>query len=260
MSKTWILIVPLCIIASDLSGQDTVFNQLNSRGQKTGFWKVYYENGKVRYTGFFENDQPAGEMKKYYPGGILQAHMIYERSGKVSRVKLFYKSGKLSAEGKYIGNVKDSVWNYYSSYDERLALHETYELGMKNGMSFKYYSNGNISEIIEWDNDLEHGRWEQYYENGDIRLKSSYLHGMRNGPFQSFHPGGKPSITGAYNNGYMNGKWTYFDEDGREDFSAEYIDGKMLPNEYYDKRVEEFSKKIRDIAGDIPEPSEEQIP
>lgn len=243
-----------------LLSQDTVFNMYDSNHKKTGFWKNYYDNGKLRYSGYFEDDKPVGRMIKYYPGGIIQAIMVFEKRNDVSRVKLFSENGKMIAEGKYNGRLKDSVWNYYSSFDGSLTMRESFLYGKRNGTSSRFYSNGKPSEILEWENDFEHGKWEQYYENGDLRLECSYNQGNRDGNFRSFYPGGKLSITGEYKNGLMNGIWTYYKENGDKDYEAEYIDGKMLPNEAYDRKTEEFSRKILEIVKDFPEPDDPDFP
>ena len=115
--------------------QDTVFNQLNSMGQKTGYWKKYYENGKLRYEGCFENDQPVGLMKKYYKGGLPQSTLQFRPDSKTVHAKLFYENGKIAAEGNYVNNKKDSTWLFYSFYNGRLAIMEDYLNGEKDGIS-----------------------------------------------------------------------------------------------------------------------------
>jgi antitoxin component YwqK of YwqJK toxin-antitoxin module len=231
-----------------VSAQDTIFNTLDKNSLKTGFWKSYYVNGKLRYSGSFANGKPVGRMKKYYMGGLLQADMTFDKTGIISHVKLFNEQGKLVAEGKYIEKLKDSTWNYYSSYDGRLAMRETFKNGKKDGISLKYYVNGKPSELLEWKDDQEHGKWEQYYENGDLRLNCTYKEGKRSGNFRSYNPGGIMSVTGEYKNGIMNGKWTFFNEKGEKDYFVEYLDGKMLPNKEYEKRADEFSKKVEEAA------------
>ena len=42
------------------SGSDTIWNQTDKNGLKQGFWKVTYENGFVKYQGFFKNNLPFG--------------------------------------------------------------------------------------------------------------------------------------------------------------------------------------------------------
>ena len=246
--KSKFFLILLILLPFYLYSQDTVYNVLDKDGLKTGYWKSYYPNGKLRYLGYFIKGKPAGQMKKYYSGGLLHADMIFDQTGTRSLVKLYNLQGKLIAEGKYIEKSKDSTWNYYSSYDGRLAMRENFINGKKEGPTYKYYSNRQPSEMLEWKNDAEHGKWEQYYENGNIRLICSYKEGKRSGKFKSYNPEGIPSVTGEYKDGVMHGKWTFYNDEGGEEYHLVYVNGNMLPNKEYDKRVEEISKKIEEAA------------
>jgi antitoxin component YwqK of YwqJK toxin-antitoxin module len=247
----------LCLLIlfqfSVVFAQDTPINQFDKDGKKTGVWETYYESGKVKSHGTFKQGHPVGELLKYYPGGILQASMNFDESGSISYVKMYYEAGFLASEGKYINQLKDSVWNYYSAYDRRKAVSETFIKGKKEGDSYKYYAGGKPSEYLEWKNDLRNGKWEQYYENGQIRLTGNYDADLLNGKYDCFNPDGSPSITGKYNKGEMDSTWTYYSETGEKDLSVEYVDGKMLPNPEMDKRIEEFSKKVKESIGNLDE-------
>jgi antitoxin component YwqK of YwqJK toxin-antitoxin module len=248
-----ILYFTFIFLFTGLFAQELPVNQNDVNGKKTGVWKSYYDSGKIKSHGTFKQGHPVGELLKYYPGGILQARMNFDESGRISYVKMYYETGNLAAEGKYIDQQKDSVWNYFSAYDKRKAIVETFQTGKKNGESYKYYPNGKPSEYLLWQNDQKHGKWEQYYENGQIRLTAAYVSGLLSGSFISYNPDGSLSITGTYVNGVMDGSWTYYTETGELDLNVEYKEGEMLPNAEMDKRNEEFSKKIQDAIGNVDE-------
>jgi len=250
--KTFLLF-SLPFLFSGIFAQNKAINQNDSAGRKTGIWETYYESGRVKSHGTFNVGHPVGELTKYYPGGIVQAVMNFDETGRISYVKMFYETGNLASEGKYIDQKKDSVWNYFSTYDKRKAVSETYQMGKKHGLSYKYYVGGSPSEMHEWQNNLKNGKWEQYYENDQVRIAGGFVADSLNGAFVSYNPDGSLSITGSYQMGAMHGTWTYYSETGEEEFSVEYIDGRMLPNAEMDKRIEEFSKKVKDIIGDIDE-------
>jgi antitoxin component YwqK of YwqJK toxin-antitoxin module len=246
--------------------QDNNLNQLNDQGQKTGLWKVYYDNGKLQYESNFENGYPVGKMKRYYPGGILKAEMNFSDEGKIAYAKLYYKTGKPAAEGKYINNVRDSTWIFYSFINGRVALKEDYSQGEKDGLSFRYYDDGKIAEKMMWENGKKNGTWEQFYENGNLRLKGNHRNDLREGSFETYSYNGFPSIKGQYKNGVMDGTWKYFQDEGaisakvksdnyesnqkkspgELDFEVEYINGKMLPNEEVEKQIDDFSRKVEE--------------
>jgi antitoxin component YwqK of YwqJK toxin-antitoxin module len=126
-------------------------------------------------------------------------------------------------------------------------------MGKKNGDSYKYYSGEKPSEYIQYQNDTKYGKWEQYFETGQKRLTGSYASDLLSGSFISYNPDGSISITGNYTNGVMDGKWTYFSETGEPDLTVEYKNGSMLPNADMDKKVEEFSKKVKSVIGNLDE-------
>jgi antitoxin component YwqK of YwqJK toxin-antitoxin module len=192
-------------------------------------------------------------MQKYYPGGILQTSMNFDNTGRISYVKMYYETGDLASEGKYIDQKKDSVWNFYSRYDKRKAVTEEYKMGEKHGPSYKFYQGGKPSEYHEWEHGKKNGKWEQYYENDQIRLTGWYVNDSLNGEFLSYNPDGTLSIKGNYSSGAMDGNWIYYTEAGDQDFIVEYIDGKMVPNPEIEKRIEEFSKKVKDAIGNLDE-------
>ncbi len=236
------------------SAQEKEINRLDARGKKSGVWETYYESGKVKSRGTFRDGHPVGLLVKYYPGGITQAEMNFDETGTVSYVKMYYETTWLAAEGKYINQLKDSVWNYYSAYDRRKAFTETWKAGKRNGSSFKFYSEGKPSEYTEWRDDKKNGAWEQYFEDGALRLRGNYVNDSLDGAFLCYNPDSSLSIKGSYKAGRIDGSWTYYSEDGKNDFTVEYRNGAMLPNEEVEKRIDEFSKMVKESMGNIKEP------
>ena len=110
-------------ISISLNAQD--INQINVDGQKQGIWKKNYENGKLRYSGQFNNDIPTGIFYYYYKSGELQLEKEFFHNGLAAATHMFYKNGALKASGLYVNELKDSTWNYYNR-DSVLILQETY--------------------------------------------------------------------------------------------------------------------------------------
>ena len=50
---------------------DEKINQFNSQGYGDGYWKCYYDNGKLEYEGNFINGNEDGLWKHYYSNGQL---------------------------------------------------------------------------------------------------------------------------------------------------------------------------------------------
>ena len=208
------------------------------------------------YQGFFRDDKPVGEMKRYNENGTLRAILYYDEKGENVRARLFYDNGTLAAEGLYYLTAKDSIWNYYSYYDQSLALKESYAKGRKEGPMLYYYDNGNISEMLEWKNDVKHGNWIQYFNDNTIKLKGTFVNGNLEGNFIVNHENGKPYLSGNYLADRRHGIWTFYHEDGTMEMELEYDNGVNLHEHRIDERQIEFFRMIDENKGKFDEPDE----
>ncbi len=70
--------------AKDYSIADTLLmeGQYTEDGYKTGLFKFYYANGKIRMMGRYENDKMRGAWQWYYDNGGIRAIIIFEGEGK----------------------------------------------------------------------------------------------------------------------------------------------------------------------------------
>ena len=104
------LIIAIVLTAGFAVGQ----NVTDAKGLKQGYWKKESgEKGKLIYEGLFKDDKPQGVFKYYYPFDTVKAIMDFKKDGAYAYAKLFHPTGKIMAKGKYIGEIKDSVWIYY---------------------------------------------------------------------------------------------------------------------------------------------------
>ena len=233
---------------------DTVFNKVDENGLKHGFWKKYYPNGNLFYSGFFKDDKPVGTLKRYYESGRLKAIMNFDSTGTYAETKLYYEDGKLAAEGYYYNSLKDSLWKYYSYYEGTIISDEIYKKGLKNGISHKYYPNGNITEKTEWKDNIKNGVWEQYYENNSLRLKGSYNRGKLSDDFIVYSPDGSIQIKGHYLEGKRHGKWIFYDDKDNVNFEVNFIYGKVEDEEALTRKQQEYFQKMDKNIGKFKDP------
>jgi antitoxin component YwqK of YwqJK toxin-antitoxin module len=214
-------------------------NQLDPQGRKTGHWKVDYPNGLTQYEGDFVEGKPVGEMLRYYENGALRARMIFETGGKRSYAYLFYSNGRAAAEGLYVDQHKDSVWTYYSEFDGSVRIRESYSKGLLQGTSQSYYPDGEISEEVEWKENVKDGAWKQYYKNGSKRLSGQYRNGMLQGSYEVYYSDGTIEIRGNYLDNQSHGTWRFYDESGKEVYTLEYAKGSPADMEKYEKWMQD---------------------
>ncbi len=247
MKNSFILLVWM-MGALGVSGQ----NQLDELGRKTGPWRVEYPNGNTLYEATFHEGRPVGLMTRYYDNNVIRAKMVFQADEDRSTAEMFYKSGKKAAIGMYVGQLKDSVWTYYSEYDGTVRIRESYQLGKLQGLSFRYYYTGGVSEVVNWEQNSREGPWNQYFEDGSIRLKGFYRNNMLNGPYEVYFSNNTLMMSGTYLDDQSNGTWNYYDDSGNLLYTLDYEKGSPVDREKYMKIMQDTLLKYDTILA--PEP------
>ncbi len=238
---------------------DTVWNQTDGAGKKQGYWRKYYPNGELIYRGCFQDDRPVGLMQRFYEDGGLKAELVFSGISGTARATLYYRNGMPGARGKYTGQLRDSVWSFYSYHTGSLSCLESYNMGKKEGPTIKFYPEGNKAEVLFWKNDRRHGKWEQYYEDSTLRLSSQYKSGEIDGPYRVYNRNRVLLIDGVYRDGKMDGDWMYYDQEGNLQHILKYDNGTILNEEEFEKWKKQFMEDLEKDMGTIPEPDFENF-
>jgi antitoxin component YwqK of YwqJK toxin-antitoxin module len=206
------------------SGQ--AINQTDSEGRKQGHWMKKYPNGNTLYDGFFKNDKPIGEFKRYYEDNTLKSLLVFSKDGSDAKATLYYPNGLTASIGKYVNQVKEGRWQFFSPTTKGLLIsEEEYSGNKKNGIAVKYYPDGKAAEKIYYKNDVRQGECLKYYPDGTFNLKTHYTNGKLDGRFDAFFENGKPEMTGQYKNDLREGEWIIYKKDGSRRFRTEYASG-----------------------------------
>lgn len=214
-------------------------NVTDASGKKQGYWKKESgEKGKLIYEGLFKDDKPQGVFKYYYPFDTVKAIMDFKKDGQCAYAKLFHPNGKIMAKGKYIGEIKDSVWIYY---DEAAVMvsKDIYINGKKNGKCLVYLPDGKLAEERVYKMDVQDGPFKQYFDGKTVKGEGTYVNGLLEGKNTYYYPSGIQAATGFYKNGQKTGAWIYKEKDGKIKEKELYIDGKLADK----KKTEEFFSK-----------------
>lgn len=258
----FLYLVLLCLwMTTPLNSQDVDGgrNYTDINGKRQGYWEREYPNGSIQYRGYFKDGRPVGEFTRFFPNGNRLAEMFFCDKGRMARARLFFEDGSLAAEGNYIDEKKDGIWQYFSFYGSHLTSTETYDKGVREGISAVYYPDGKIAESFFYENGLRNGPWKQYYETGNLRLEAEFEDDMRHGLFISYKPGGRIDIEGRYSNNQMHGEWTFYDDSHQVVSVINYVDGRPENEEELILKEQEMFRKILEMEGRIPEPDESEL-
>ena len=219
----------ILISAHGLSQSGQAINQTDKDGRKQGHWVKKYPNENIMYDGVFTNDKPAGEFRRYYEDNTIKSLLVFSKNGTEAKATLYYSNGLVASAGKYVNQLKEGKWQFFSSTTKGLLVSEVeYSGDKKNGFSLKYYPDSTVAEKINYKNDLRYGECLKYYPDATLTLKTSYLNGKLNGKFEAFFENGKPEFLGQYKDDLREGLWIIYRKDGSQRFKTEYASG--IPN------------------------------
>ncbi|MFA6402021.1 MAG: hypothetical protein WCX31_10410 [Salinivirgaceae bacterium] len=192
---------------------DTVINYTDINGYKQGYWKKTYQNNNPKFEAYFIDDKPVGEMKRWDSYGNLFAVLNYDKKGETAQAVMYHKNGIVAATGKYYGQIKDSIWLYYSD-NKKCYLQESYKKGKKHGAFKNFTAEGFLLEESHWTDSIKDGPWKKYYSNGALMWESTYVNGKLEGDAKSYFEDGKVYKEGKFINDLMEGAWFKYNENG----------------------------------------------
>jgi antitoxin component YwqK of YwqJK toxin-antitoxin module len=243
------LIIQLCFSAQ----QDPIINQTDKNGFKQGHW--IKKNGNILvYDGFFKDNHPVGEFRRFFEDNTLQSLLIYSQDGKEADAALYHPNGFLASKGKYINQLKEGKWQFYSAVSNGyLICEEEYSKNLRNGLSVKFYQDKKVAEKMIYVNNIRQDEWTQYYQNGNICLKTKYLNGKIDGKFEVWFENGKIELSGEYKNDAREGHWIIYNEDGTKKYELDYVAG-FTKNRQMNIDESNYIDSLEKNKGKIPDP------
>ncbi len=204
-------------------------------GTKNGPWQSTYPDGSLKSKGQFKNDVPYGEFVYFYKSGKTKATMDYRDNGKIAYNTSLYESGQLMAQGKYVNQLKDSIWSYYGDSANQLISTETYNMGVLDGKSITYYpGTSQPTEIVIYEKGKKQGPLKKYFPDGSVMTDGQYKNDQLDGPFTLYYPDGKIQLKGTYTKGSQTGDWKYYNDKGEEMDYEDFVKQSVHPIEATD--------------------------
>jgi antitoxin component YwqK of YwqJK toxin-antitoxin module len=193
----------------DCNAQKT--NQFNANNKRTGVWKKYHPNKRIRYTGKFENGKEIGVFK-FYDMTTSKTPVIIKTFFKDSDslfVKFYTVKGTIKSEGALKGRKRVGNWKYFHA-NGALLSEENYKNGELHGAQLVYYVKGQITESSQYKNGFLEGVSRKFSSKGILIEEITYKNGIPNGLAKFFELNGDLKETGVYKDGERDGNWKYY--------------------------------------------------
>lgn len=241
-------------------------------GEYSGVWKIYFMDGTLNSETTYKKGFKEGPYAHYdrdgklhyeytYKKGEIIAYKFYDKQGAViTEAKkqggaFLYKghspNGKLTSQGTYnISGGKVGDWKFYSD-NGVLEVEEKLNDDAQIFKSTKYYDNGKVESITNYDRDTLDGYYVAYRKNGNIQQQGWYLKGDAVGHWINYYQDGTIESDIYYSNGKKYGTASYNAPDGKLAVEYVYDDGELMKETYFNDEgtvVEEI-----DIAVDSSE-------
>lgn len=208
-----------------------IINQKDFKGKNTlvngnGYYKTYYENGKLAQIGEVKSGERIGEWKIYHPNGdIFETAIITENIYNIQDT--WYRNGD-----KMIENGNGNYIAYYDTTDN-VVEKGTFQNSKKEGLwkSFSPESGELVVEINYKEGD-EHGEYFYYSEYGNLLAEGNYNFGKREGKWSWYYENGILESFVVYENGLKAGKQIFYTELGYEAKEEVYENGNLISEKY----------------------------
>lgn len=206
-------------------------NQFDAKNQRTGVWRKYYPNNKIRYEGTFKAGKEVGVFKFYDESSSVHPIAIKEFKETTDSVltKFYTIKGVLQSQGNFIGKNREGKWIYFFSDGQKMSV-EFYKNNLLTKLLTNYYPNGYVAEETNYQNGLKHGLSSKYTSDGILIEAVNYQNNVLEGEAKYYDLKGNLKEKGMYKNGKKFGKWEF------------YTDGEISEK----KEKTKFKKQVKD--------------
>lgn len=119
-------------------------------GKKTGLWKTYYSNGKIKSEIVYKNNRPSGSFKTYYDNGQVEEEGNWKGTFYTGSLKRYYSNGQLAQEKNFNESGKSEGPQKYIYENGVVELEFNSKNGVEEGKMVRRYPNGDIKEEKEF--------------------------------------------------------------------------------------------------------------
>lgn len=216
---------------------------------ENGYVKLYYPNGKIASEGTMVKGKPDGYWITYYLNGVRKSEGN-RRNFLLDSVWIFFdEKGDTTEKINFVLGKRNG---YYFKYDVKNVLNignvnyvvskELFVNDKREGLSYYYYENGRIKEVINYKDGKKHGAGREFDRDGkvitlyeffnDYMIDRQYVNrynnkGLKQGTWLDFYDNGRVKSEKVFVNDTLNGYSNEFNERGEVSVSLLYNMGNL---------------------------------
>ncbi len=251
------------IIDGELDGESKswyVNGQLESvssykEGKMVGDYVTYFSNGKISAKSTFdESGKENGTSEDFDLDGVKfhertfkkgelisvksfnkKGEVIFESTKKNKKIeyKYFYPDGVLKVEGRYLNDLRDGEWKFYSRYGNLTGI-ENYKEGDLTDTSKYFYNNGQLKAIEVYEDGEINGLYLKYNIFGELILEGIFKNGDWDRECYEYDDFGDISTEYFYVDGELNGILKEYAVNGKLISWKNFEYGKEISNNFLD--------------------------
>ncbi len=166
---------------------------------KNGEWKFYTENEKLKQQGKFnKNGFQTGAWKWFYEDGKQQKSEIFTNGVLEGETEEFDEAGNLITKGTYVEGNEDGPWIFVTSGYRQEGV---FNYGRKNGLWKSFYPDQTLKFEGTYIDDYPDGKHTYYWENGKVKEERFYVMGKPEGTWRKYDETGALTIYIDYKRG-----------------------------------------------------------
>ena len=140
----------------------------------------YFDNGKVKYEGIFLQNFKTGWWKEFYESGKIKSEGSYVIDGNIRiAINTLMPKNKLESSDSVL-SLYDGFWKTYYESGKLESIGE-YKNGIQIGYWTRNFENGNTHLIGQFQNGKRTGFWRLFVEEGFCKEEGIYQNGQKTG-------------------------------------------------------------------------------
>lgn len=157
-------------------------NKTNAEGKKTGYWVILgktkpssgFADDAVMEEGEYDNNKKTGIWKTYYANGKLKSEIEYKNNRPNGVFKTYYENGQVEEEGNWKGTYYTGSFKRFYSNGQVAQEKNFNAAGKSEGTQKYFYENGVEELVFESKNGVENGKMVRKYPNGDVKEEKNF--------------------------------------------------------------------------------------